>query len=90
MKQTVEIEVKINDRIFKGNVRRNSGIPSRMFFFIWEVNHNEITRKKIAMLSIKRCGKYYFKSAKGFLVPMEELALLYKLYRYAEKQMEIL
>lgn len=90
MKQTVEIDVKINDRIFKGNVRRNSGIPSRMFFFIWEPKHNEMIPKKIAMLSIKKCGKYYFKSAKGFLVPMEELALLYKLYRYAEKQMEIL
>lgn len=88
--ETVEIDVKLNDRVLKGNVRKNSGIPSRMFFFIWENKLNESSSTKIAMLTIKKNGKYYFKYSRDYLVPMEEIALLYKLYRYAEKHMEIL
>ncbi|TGK45554.1 hypothetical protein [Leptospira bouyouniensis] len=90
MRQTAEIDVKINDRQFKGNVRRNSGIPTKMFFFIWERNPLEGNKKKIGMLSVRKCGKYYFKTVKGIMVPDEEISLLFKLYRFAERHMEIL
>lgn len=90
MKEIAAIDVRLNERTFKGTVKKNSGIPSRMFFYIWEnhVDQSDIT--KIAMLTVRKNGKYYFKYSRDHLVPMEEIALLYKLYRYAEKHMEIL
>lgn len=80
------IEVDLNDRRFKGLMRQNSLNPSRVLFIIWGIE----CEAPIFRLWIKKSGAYVYHEAYKYLSYEESQAILYKLYRYAEKHMEIL
>lgn len=83
---TISIEVSLNDRLFRGVMRMNSGNPSRILFIVW----GKECDAPMARVWIKKSGAFVYHAAAPYLNYEESQALLYKLYRFAEKHMEIL
>jgi hypothetical protein len=79
------IEVEMNGRIWQGIVRKDSAIPSRILIILFGEERTTVYR-----LRVKKNGHYHTHALQDYFTKDEEMALLYKLYRWIEKQMEIL
>lgn len=86
-KNTTSITITLNDRIFTGLVRRDSGIPKRLLFLVWE---KDGASYPVARLRLRKNGAFVFHVSPKHFGYEEGQALLYKLYRFAETHMEIL
>lgn len=80
-----EIHVPLNDRLLKGLMRMDSEIPTRILFILWDKD----VVGPIFRLRIRKSGSFVYHEAFQYLSYEESQAVLYKLYRFAEKHMEI-